>query len=522
MADAVSFYDWCERYRPDSEELLEGNISARQSIRTWLDRWESGKPQKKGLLLIGPPGVGKTTIARAIAADKGWNVIELNASDDRNAAAIRKAATRGATHRSLFHSEKSEDDVPKQRTIILLDEVDHIGGSFTAINEARVHDNMIAESTEDINLAGDSGGKGELLNLLQKTSQPVILACNDEMRFWGRGRNWKTSRDKVSRLALKVDFRRADEEAKRRISRRVLQAEEISIDPGALDYFVRQNPGDLRALVKDLQMLAQAGSGHINLSLVREYSELTSRDNSLGTFPGLERLYRANTSKDAVAIVRLLDKDPDDMAVWVSWNNSSVYSDSATVSRGARALSICDQALHVRFTNRAYRSWYWGSCLSSLAASVIADVDAGRLAISFPGNLLRGREPWRRGGIIEKLADSCGCSRKAARQELYPPLAAVHSPNVESNDTSDFTLSLAYGLDGEEHITLCALKPSSKSSKELVGRYSQAQNNILNAGLSSDIDAATTRLNETTAEQVAEEQDDDEEDTSPGDQQTLF
>ena len=520
MAGAESYYDWSERYRPGSEESLEGNIRARQTIRTWLERWSRGKPQKKGLLLVGPPGVGKTTIARAIAADKGWDVIELNASDDRNAAAIRKAATRGATHRSLFHQEQIED-TQKQRTIILLDEVDHIGGSFTAINEARVHDNVIAESAEDVDLAGDSGGKGELLNLLQKTSQPVILACNDEMRFWGRGRNWRTSRDKVLRLALKVDFRRADEEAKRRISRRVLQAEGISIDPGALDFFVRQNPGDLRALVKDLQMLAQAGSGHIDLSLVQQFSELTTRDSTLDTFPGLERLYRANTSTSAIRIVRLIDKDPDDMAAWISWNNSSVYSDISAVVRGARALSACDLALHVRFTNRAYRAWYWGSCLSSLAASVVADVDSGRLAISFPGNLRRGREPWRRGGIIEKLADSCGCSRKAARQELYPPLAAVHSPTVEGSDTSDFTLSLAYGLDGDEHITLCALKPSLKVTKELVSRYYQAKD-IAPPSPSTVIPKSSPEVEPRTPDPVDDEREKLEDDDSSGNQQKLF
>ena len=33
----------------------------------------------------------KTTVARAIAQDMGWTVVELNASDTRNAVAIRKA-----------------------------------------------------------------------------------------------------------------------------------------------------------------------------------------------------------------------------------------------------------------------------------------------------------------------------------------------------------------------------------------------------------------------------------------------
>ena len=47
-------------------------------------------------------------MARAIAQDMGWNVIELNASDARNAASIRKAATKGATHRSLFNPDEND------------------------------------------------------------------------------------------------------------------------------------------------------------------------------------------------------------------------------------------------------------------------------------------------------------------------------------------------------------------------------------------------------------------------------
>ncbi len=50
--------DWTERHRPMSEHQLEGNEIQRRHIREWLDGWVNGNPKKKGILLVGPPGVG--------------------------------------------------------------------------------------------------------------------------------------------------------------------------------------------------------------------------------------------------------------------------------------------------------------------------------------------------------------------------------------------------------------------------------------------------------------------------------
>lgn len=72
------------------------------------------RPQKKLILLHGPPGLGKTTVAHVAAKQAGYDILEINASDERGGPAVQ-AKISGAleSHR-----------VGKKPVCLIIDEID--------------------------------------------------------------------------------------------------------------------------------------------------------------------------------------------------------------------------------------------------------------------------------------------------------------------------------------------------------------------------------------------------------------
>ena len=461
--------DWTERHRPTSESHLEGNETQRQKIRKWLDDWKNGVPKNKAILLVGPPGVGKTTVARAIAHDMGWNVIELNASDARNAASIRKAATKGATHRSLFFNPEEND----KKTLILIDEVDHLSGGLRSVSESRINDaiKVNLDSNDSVQLKGDTGGKAELLKLLAETKQPVILACNEVMGLWGKSSNWRSTRDRFQRLVTTINFDRASKDALRNIARRVLKSENVEYDTPAVEALVTNNPGDLRALVRDLQVICASAKNSIDESIVQEYVESSERDVSVEVFPGLAKLYKSKKSEDAIKLGISIDKSPSELLNWIHWNNPSIFTNKNAIDRGNKALCQSSKMLMAMYENTAHRSWYWSSQISGLAASVVNQQDLPeKLFPSYPNFLRRGTSQGR-STIINRLTEITGASKSSVREELLPLLISLHSETSEVGNIDDFGISIDLGLTGDEHAALCGLPKTRKSTKELIARY---------------------------------------------------
>ena len=104
---------WVEKYRPKkiSECILPNNIK-----NTFIDFLDKG--EVPNLLLSGPPGCGKTTVAKAMCAELGVDYYVINGSDEgRFLDTVRNNAKNFASTVSLSSTAKHK--------IIIIDEADN-------------------------------------------------------------------------------------------------------------------------------------------------------------------------------------------------------------------------------------------------------------------------------------------------------------------------------------------------------------------------------------------------------------
>jgi len=108
LHDAVQESElWVNKYRPKHFADLLSDGKANRDAVSWLKRWDAfvfgqyerrhpGKdnddqgekiPDPPLLLISGPPGYGKTTLAHVAASHCGYRFIEVNASDERSGGA---------------------------------------------------------------------------------------------------------------------------------------------------------------------------------------------------------------------------------------------------------------------------------------------------------------------------------------------------------------------------------------------------------------------------------------------------
>ena len=117
---------WVEKYRPKTIEdcILPENI--KKTFKDFLTKGEI-----PNLLLSGPPGIGKTTVAKALCNELGADFYVINGSDEgRFLDTVRNQAKNFASTVSLTESSKHK--------VIIIDEADNTGNDVQLLLRANI------------------------------------------------------------------------------------------------------------------------------------------------------------------------------------------------------------------------------------------------------------------------------------------------------------------------------------------------------------------------------------------------
>jgi len=243
---------WSEKYRPKNLLEMVGNEEAKESFVKWLGKWIKGT---KPLLLVGPPGIGKTTMAVLGTKQFGYDLISMNASDVRSKQKIQEILNPILGNSSVLG-----------KPMIFIDEVDGIHGR------------------------SDFGGVEALIDILKEPTIPIILAANSDA---------SDKMKSIKKVATTVKLRPLPPRLMRLYVEEILKREGASIKIGSMIKMIIDSRGDIRSILNSAQALAGGFEPQLDKS-----HETNNIEDAVNLF------FNAKSPEEAQAILYSLRIDP--------------------------------------------------------------------------------------------------------------------------------------------------------------------------------------------------------------------
>lgn len=416
--------DWAEKHRPKTLKDVVGNPTALQELRKWADSWRKKPPDKRAVVLAGPPGIGKTSAALALAADVGWGVVEMNASDRRNAEAVRRIALQGAITQTFSTTGEFLRTSEGKRTVIILDEADNLFGRE------------------------DFGGVGAIVDTIRQTRQPIVLICNDWYDLSRRS-------GAIRSLTKQIKFNRLTPQAVRLALTRAAAVENVSLSEETLDKIAEHAAGDLRSAMNDLQAVAEGR----NTIRPADVEKLGYRDVEGNVFEALREIFQSGDALRARRAVENLDEDPESLILWIDENLPYEYRDPADLARGYEQLSRADVWLGRVRRAQAYRFWAYASDAMTAGVATARRMRWGGGQYRFPLWLskmsrTRARRQTKQ-SLCRKIGAVTHASWRRTALDVLPSFQEVFRSNEEFRHAMASAIrfdekELAYLLDADE------------------------------------------------------------------------
>ncbi len=243
---------WSEKYRPEIISDMVGNEEARAVIVEWFVKWKKGT---KPLLLVGPPGIGKTTMAYLMAKQFGYDMIGLNASDVRSKSRINEILMPVLSNVSVLGTP-----------MIFVDEVDGIHGR------------------------GDYGGASALVDILKEPTVPIVLAANDDTSDKMKG---------VKKVVKIIHFKKIPPRLLRVYLENILKKQSAKLSPGSLIKVIDKSKGDIRSMINFAQSLVTGFNPQTDSSFER-----------INVEDGVNAFFKANSIEEARSVLYSMQIDP--------------------------------------------------------------------------------------------------------------------------------------------------------------------------------------------------------------------
>ena len=255
-----------ERYRPKKIDDLIGNKKNISIAEKWLDDFKNLKPNTPKMLLIsGPPGIGKTTFAKILLNEKGYSVIEYNASDVRSQKLVKE-------NLGKIIDNKNIDKLTKQRegiTGIIMDEIDGMSsGDRGGVSEL-------------ISLIAPSKGKGRKKKDYQdliKIKNPIICICNSCTE--------KKITD-IKKVSLHLNFSKPNFYDLEKLYNKILDGEKFKIDDDYKSKIIYSCQNDVRRLTNILSEIKSYLKSDGNISGFID--NIINKDIDYGLYESVEK-----------------------------------------------------------------------------------------------------------------------------------------------------------------------------------------------------------------------------------------
>ena len=384
---------WTDKYRPKTLEEILGNNKEKKIIQSWIDNWKSGNPQQP-LLLVGPPGIGKTTFAQAIANEFS-EYIELNASDKRSQDVIKSTIGESSSSRSLFGDDYK---------LIIMDEVDGIHGT------------------------NDRGGVRAIGEIIKTSKHPLILIAND---FYSKRLQSIKPKCQVIKMA-KIRTPTIN-----KMLKDIAKKEGIEYDKEALKLLAKKSNGDIRSAINTFQ--AVSDSSH-ELEM-EDVENITTKDDRSTIIDGVMATLKSKNPKHVKDALRV-EEEPRLVMEYITENVAREYTDKNELKKAYENLSNADLYFGRTQRTRHYGYWKYASDFMGIGVSSSKKETYKKFTpIKSPTIFtLMGRNRGKRNlrdGIAEKMSEKLHISHSVAIS-MFPYFEIMFQNDELAWEISDY------------------------------------------------------------------------------------